>query len=174
MSVIGAQGAAVAAAFCANMQHCRGAMPRDVADESPRQDVLEPVQQSPIREDREGSPAREDIVRVGEQLDVPNPECGDLAREYVCPRFVILVSGYLSRAAMPEESAKVDVPSLHIYAQESIVRRDKQIPWFESKSLEDCFSSKDKVAVQHSKGHIMPADKASQAEYRKFLHNFLL
>lgn len=184
------QGAAVAAAVCATLQQQRSTCccvgengelkhPEPVSP-STRLKNIQPAEQSLGTGERELAAcnlARGDSADAGEPAIVCPSGCRGAAGVYPCPRFVILASGFLSRApetiAVQESIAKVNIPSLHVYVQEGGVRKDRQIPWSESKALEAWFGDKCKAAVQHSRGHFMPADKNSQIGYRKFLQAFL-
>jgi len=180
----------VTAAMCATLQQqhstcCHGGEDGELNRPEPvspsvRNANLEPAEQSlGIGDTGLGvcGLAREDIADAGELVSLRPSGCVGAAGSCPCPRFVILASGFLSRApenvARRESLAKVEIPSLHVYVQEGGFRKDTQIPWRESKALEAWFGDSCKAVIQHSKGHFMPADKSSQNCYRKFLQAFL-
>jgi len=172
------QGAAVAAAICATLQQ-QCSSERRGGDDRACSDMLPPIEQasSSCRGQGAWELAMGSGGDVAGHTETQAIESGKPS--VVCQRlkFVILASGFLSRApenrALHESDVKIDLPSLHVYVQEGGRRRDRQIPWSESHALEAWFSDRGKACYQHSRGHFMPADKVSQARYRKFLQAFL-
>ena len=71
---------------------------------------------------------------------------------------------------LQQSVGSIELPSLHVYG---VSNEDRQVSAQESRALAELFDVKQRYAVEHSSGHIIPCNKAVINRIRCFLERHL-
>lgn len=167
------QGAAVAAAFCAEQE----LQQEESQKTEQKSDAFADSQTEPPEASRSDMTTTISGVCSAGRATQADSEPSASQKQHIAPnggiKFAILCSGY--RPCLPafelamQNIGRISMPSLHIFGSRV---SDYQVDALESCRLRDCFAEDSAVTLQHTnRGHCFPADKRSMLAYREFLVN---
>ena len=85
-------------------------------------------------------------------------------------KFVIVCSGFMSKAHNSLFKEYINIPSLHVFGGGG---KDKQVSMRESELLADKFDPATRVILRHDQGHIIPSSKTYVQDYIRFLSQYV-